>query len=428
MKSLGFKILLFSLTAVSVVIASTNAGATNVVIKDGDRVAICGDSITEQKLYSSYVEAYLIGCSGLKDVKTFQFGCGGEQAKGFTARMETDTWSWKPTVITTCYGMNDGYYRKYEEQLAGEPHRNSMKKIVDFFKSKGVKVIVGTPGVVDTDTYDLRNDTDANGYNETLAKLAEIDREIAQNANVGFANVHEAMMSAMLKAKAAIGKKYHIAGYYGVHPEANGQLVMAYAFLKAMGFDGQIAKIDMDLNGLATVSDGHKILNQKPGMVEIESSRYPFCFTGDEKDPTAIVSILPFVPFQQELNRFELKVNNLPTAKAEVVWGDQKKVFNKAELEKGINLAAEFISNPFSAAFNQFLEQVRSKQAFENWMIRNFFANFTTYMSEVDKDPKLKDSLDYMQSKLREQQNSLDVKAKECLKSVKYQIIVNPIK
>ena len=30
------------------------------VVKDGDRVAIAGDSITEQKIYSRYIEAYLL--------------------------------------------------------------------------------------------------------------------------------------------------------------------------------------------------------------------------------------------------------------------------------------------------------------------------------------------------------------------------------
>ena len=433
MKELNFKMLLFSLAAAAVMTVGTIVGAAELMIKDGDRVAITGDSITEQKLYSCYIEAYLLACSGLKDVKTFNFGCSGENAMRFAARMETDTWSWKPTVITTCYGMNDGGYVRYDETHSGEPYpyyRNNMKKIVEFFKSKGVKVIVGTPGVVDIDTYDTHkvNSADANGYNETLAKLAEIDREIAQKENVCFANVNGAMMSTMLKAKASLGKNYHVAGIYGVHPEANGQLVMAYAFLKAMGFDGQIAEIDIDLNGLSRVSDGHKILSQKPGMVEIESTRYPFCFTGTDKDPAGNVSILPFVPFQQDLNRFELKVSHLSAPKAEVIWGDQKKVFSKADLEKGINLAVEFINNPFSIPFNQLQKELTNKQAFEIWMIRNFFTNFQTYMPEADKNPKLRESLDYLCETLRNRQADLDAEVKANLKPVKYQITVNPVK
>jgi len=426
MKSAVLKKLLLLVVA-AVVAAAANVGAAELIIKDGDRVAIAGDSITEQKIYSCYIEAYLLACSGLEDIKTFNFGCGGEHAIRFIERMETDVWSWKPTVITTFYGMNDGYYRHYEEQLAGVPNRTSLKKIVDFFKTKGVKVIVGTPGVVDIDTYKTRNVTDAAGYNQTLAKLAEIARETAQSENVGFADVHGAMMSAMLGAKASLGSNYIFAGADGVHPGPNGQLVISYTFLKAMGFDGQIARIDMDFNGQTTGSDGHKILSQKPGMAEIESSRYPFCFTGDEKDPAGNVSILPFVPFQQDLNRFEFKVSNLPTAKAEVVWGDQKKVFTKAELENGVNLAAEFINNPFSAPFSQLLRDIANKQMFENWMIRNFFNNFKAYMPEVNNDLKLKETLDYMRAESSRHQADLDAKVKESLKPVKYWITVNPV-
>jgi len=428
MRKFSFKKFFFSLIVFAFISAGTMVACADLVIKDGDRVAIAGDSITEQKIYSCYIEAYLLACSGLKDIKVFQFGCGGEQAKGFAARLETDVWNWKPTVVTTCYGMNDGYYRKYEELLAGEPHRSSVKKIVDFFKSKGVRVIVGSPGIVDTYTYKGRNETGANGYNETLGKLAEFDRQIALDENVNFANVHDAMMDSMIKAKAVLGESYHVAGGDGVHPGPNGQLVMAYAFLKEMGFDGQIAKIEMDFNGQTMVSAGHKLLSQKPGVVEIESSRYPFCFTGNEKDPSGNLSILPFVPFQNDLNRFELIVRNLPTKRAEVICGNEKKVFNKDDLERGINLAAEFINNPFSLPFNQLLTELYNKQLFENWMIRNFYANFGSYMPEVNKDSKLKDALQYVRKEANRHQIELDIKVKENLRPVKYQITVNPVK
>jgi len=414
----------------SVVVLLSAAGmalAADPVVKNGDRLAVVGDSITEQKIYSRYIEAYLLACTGLKDVKVFQFGWSGERAPGFVARMDNDTWSWRPTVITTCYGMNDGGYRAYDENAVGAVYRDNMKKIVDFFKNKDVKVIVGSPGVVDAETY--KRPPGAAVYNETLGKLAQIDREIAQAANVGFADVNAVMMSAMIAAKAKLGNSFHVAGPDGVHPAPDGQLLMAYAFLKAMGFDGQIAAVNMDFNGQTTVSDGHKIVNQKPGMAEIESTRYPFCFTGAPDDPNGTVSILPFVPFQQDLNRFELKVSNLPAAKGEVNWGGQKKVFSKAQLEKGINLAAEFLDNPFSAQFKLLLDQLLIKQSLETWMIKGFITNIRNLstLPDADKDPKMKEAVEYLRMKLMARQAELDAKAKSCLTPVKHQITVNPI-
>ena len=60
------------------------------ILTTGSRVAIVGDSITEQKLYSKYMEAYLLACSGIPDLKVFQFGWGGETATGFANRLEND--------------------------------------------------------------------------------------------------------------------------------------------------------------------------------------------------------------------------------------------------------------------------------------------------------------------------------------------------
>src|SRR4051812_13638721 len=75
-------------------------------LQDGDRIAIIGDSITEQKLYSVFMEDYLLTCKPKKDLQTMQFGWGGETSWGFFDRMKNDALPYKPTVATTCYGMN----------------------------------------------------------------------------------------------------------------------------------------------------------------------------------------------------------------------------------------------------------------------------------------------------------------------------------
>src|ERR1051326_5534081 len=84
-------------------------------LKKGDRLAICGDSITEQKMYSRIMEDYLTMCVPQLDITARQFGWSGEKAPGFLARMTNDCLRFKPTVATTCYGMNDHLYKPYEE-------------------------------------------------------------------------------------------------------------------------------------------------------------------------------------------------------------------------------------------------------------------------------------------------------------------------
>ena len=89
---------------------STQARDAVPAIPANARVAIVGDSITEQKLYSKYIEIYLLACAGRGDVHCMQFGWGGERAVGFEARLQNDLGFFSPNVATLCYGMNDGSY------------------------------------------------------------------------------------------------------------------------------------------------------------------------------------------------------------------------------------------------------------------------------------------------------------------------------
>src|SRR4051794_31499987 len=79
-------------------------------LKPGDNLAITGDSITEQKQYSVFIQDYLLMCKPVENVRTMQFGWGGETSWGFLARVDNDCLQFKPTIVTTCFGMNDGGY------------------------------------------------------------------------------------------------------------------------------------------------------------------------------------------------------------------------------------------------------------------------------------------------------------------------------
>ena len=77
----------------------------------------------------------------------------------------------------------------------------------------------------------------------------------------------------------------------------------------------------MDGAGKTTISKGHKVLSSAAGKAEIENERYPFCFDPDPKSSGSTRSILLYLPFNKDLNRFTLKVTNLASPKARVTWG-----------------------------------------------------------------------------------------------------------
>ena len=416
------------------------------------RVAIIGDSITEQKLYSKFMEAYLVACTGRPDIKVFQFGWGGETASGFAGRLENDLGAFQPTVATTCYGMNDGGYRPFDEGV-GKNYETAMRTVVNKLAAAGVKhIVVGTPGAVDTKYFGPRasfgTGNSADGYNNSLAQLGAIGRKLATENNQGFADVHGAMIDAMTKAKAALGEGYDVCGKDGFHPGANGHLIMAYAFLKALGVDGNIGEITVDLRGETTATGGHKVLGKVFGAgVEIESSRYPFCFDADPKSSASTRSITPFFPFNQDLNRFTLKVKNLTAAKAKVTWGrvryeftkeelkdfgatgggiikQETKEFTKEQLEAGVNLAAEFPSTPFDDAFGKVLGAIAAKQNFETMMIKGVITTFRNLPAEAKNDAEIAASLAAIRKRLVTRQEALDAEVRKALVPVKHTLTV----
>jgi hypothetical protein len=83
------------------------AHAESTVLQSGDIVAVCGDSLTEQKVYSVFIEDYLRMCRSLPNVQMIQCGWGGTAVPHFAAHMQRDAVTFAPTVAVVCYGMND---------------------------------------------------------------------------------------------------------------------------------------------------------------------------------------------------------------------------------------------------------------------------------------------------------------------------------
>jgi hypothetical protein len=352
------------------------------VLKKGDRLAICGDSITEQKMYSRVMETYLTVCVPELDVAVRQYGWGGETASGFLARMTNDCLRFQPTVATTCYGMNDHGYRAYEEAI-GAKYREKQMAIVQAFKAHGARVILGSPGCVGTKGPDPKNNNQPpKGWEEegveiknlNLCTLRNIGIEIAQQEAVGFADVFWPMLEAGVAARKLYNPTYAIAGADGVHPGWAGSFVMAYAFLKALGLDGEIGTFTVDWGASeAEVSRGHRLVSFKDGALQIRSRRYPFCAAGDVSKDNNIRSAMTLVPFNQELNRLTLVVTNGPAGQYKVTWGSDSRSYSAERLARGVNLAEDFVVNPFSDQFRKVDEAVALKQAYETKQVKQIF-------------------------------------------------------
>jgi lysophospholipase L1-like esterase len=399
--------------------------AAEPVLKPGDRVAIIGDSITEQKQYSRFIEYYLLACQPELKARVMQFGWSGETAGGFARRLDNDLLPFKPTVATTCYGMNDGRYTAYTDTI-GKAYAEPLADIVKRLTAGGVRVVVGSPGAVDT--YHWRKGTDqAPIYNDNLAKLSGLARDIATTHQMPFANVHDTMIEAMAKGKAELGAEYDVCGTDGVHPRANGHLAMAYAFLKAMGFTGDLGSIAVDLKGRSAAAGGHTVVSAEGGKLELASTRYIFCFTGGDKDANGTRSILPFLPFNQDLNRLTLTVKNLGTERAKVTWGKESREFTRAQLEAGINLAAEFLDNPFVGPAAAVEQAIGRKQQYETVLIKQHITKGASLESYLQDDPEAVALVKQLQPRLWAKTDRLHEQVLATLTPVRHTLLIEPI-
>jgi hypothetical protein len=62
-------------------LTSATAGT---LLRDGDFVAVCGDSITEQRLYALFIEDYLLMCKPAADLRVSPFGWNGDSTEWFS--------------------------------------------------------------------------------------------------------------------------------------------------------------------------------------------------------------------------------------------------------------------------------------------------------------------------------------------------------
>lgn len=340
----------------------------------GARLALCGDSITEQMLYTSYVEAYLLACAGRRDISVFQFGWGGENADQFANRVRRgDLDAFAPTAVTVAYGANDSGFQAWQPWME-TMWTGRLTGLLGLLASRYPASVQAT--VVCSPTYFQAPAAGADAgrfaaCNGTLGHFRDLARDLARGRSLGFADCRQRMLEAGGSAVAAIGPAYRFAGTDGVHPGPNGHLMIAYEILRALGASGAVATITLDMAGRATASDGHAVVAADAGMVRLSSLRYPFRFTDvrpDAADHPA--TILPWLPFSRDLNRFTLVVRNLPWPRAEVAWGTEVHAFSAADLAAGVDLAEVFTRTPFDAAFGRLMTLIAVKQRKERDMIK----------------------------------------------------------
>src|SRR5438128_4107358 len=205
------------------------AHAQSFVLKDGDRVVFYGDSITDQRLYTTFAETYVITRFPKLDVSFVHSGWGGDRVTGggggpIDLRMRRDVFAYKPTVMTIMLGMNDGSYRAFDEKIF-DTYAKGYQHIIDSVKEAlpGIRITVIQPSPFDDVTQPPRFE---GGYNAVLVRYSEFVKELAGQEKLSVEALNEPVVAALEKAKAADAELAKKIIPDRVHPGPGGHVLM----------------------------------------------------------------------------------------------------------------------------------------------------------------------------------------------------------
>jgi lysophospholipase L1-like esterase len=300
-----------------------------VLIRDTETVVFYGDSITEQNLYTAYLETFLISRFPHKKIKFFNFGWGGDTAAGGLERFARDAAPVRPTLVFVNYGMNDGGYRAYVRKVFLD-YIDAERKLAAAIRGTGAREVLFTASPTDEL---VRGDKGE--YNKTLSRLGRGVTALGNELNQPVIDLFQPMLGILRSTRARDPKLSLIPD--AVHPNAAGHLLMAYIALRRIDAPRVVGEIELS-GGRLVKAGGAAVerFSSGDGLVEFYLS-LPFLpfYVPPEARPA-----LELAPFEEELNRFRLRME----ADGDRPWnmsvdGVTVSSFPAARLRDGIDLA-----------------------------------------------------------------------------------------
>ncbi len=235
--------------AVVFLLSAVNAFAAEPLdlVKNSQRILFLGDSITAAGGYIAHFDAWLVSQRWEKTPTVINCGLPSETVSGLSEeghaggkfprpdlfeRVDRVLALAKPDLVFACYGINCGIYLPLEEQRFAR-YQEGWKKLKEKVEAAGGKLIVITPPFYD----DLRAPKQGFSYNDVLDRYSEwLVKQREQGWTV--IDLHSAM-SAVVKKQREADSKFTLQPD-GVHPNGDGQWVMAQQLIAAMG-DKEVA-------------------------------------------------------------------------------------------------------------------------------------------------------------------------------------------
>ncbi|RYG55069.1 GDSL family lipase, partial [bacterium] len=328
----------------AILVVGCQAARADFALKANDRVVFYGDSITEQRLYTTFAETYVVTRFPKLPVSFVHSGWGGDRVTGggggpIDLRLQRDVLAYRPTVVTIMLGMNDAAYRGFDQGIF-DTYTGGYNHILDTVQKgqPGVRFTLIQPSPYDDVT---RAPTFPGGYNAVLQRYSAFIKDTATAKNATVADLNTPVVAMLEKANGTDAPTAQQLIPDRVHPGPAGHLIMAEALLKAWGATPIVSDVSIDATAKKVVrTENTRVSDFKSGPTiswtqNDEALPFPLD-TGNNQMALALKSS----DFVQALNRQPLQVTGLTAPRYTLtIDGDDVGDFSREELAQGLNLA-----------------------------------------------------------------------------------------
>ncbi len=314
-------------------------------LKSGDRVVFFGDSITDQRLYTTFAETFTVTRFPKTPISFTHSGWGGDRVSGgaggpIDVRLWRDVLPYNPTVVTIMLGMNDGRYRAFDQSIFDE-YSKGMQYLTTTLKRRlpAARLTLIQPSPYDDVT---RAPLFEGGYNNVLRRYSDFLKELAARERHHVADLNTSVVAALAQAKSIHEADAAKLIPDRVHPGPAGHLLMAKALLDSWNAPALVTEVEIDASRKSIVSERN---TQVSGLRATGKSLYwtqldeALPMPVDTKDPLLALA-LKASDFTERLNRQPLKIAKLPAGQYTLkIDGLAIGSFSAAQLAAGLNLA-----------------------------------------------------------------------------------------